>query len=478
MNIQTSKRIMCCLLAVLFLGFCFTRPLAITAHATGAETAAMAGFVGIAPEVGIPLILALLGISAIAANWEDICATVDNLYDSIVTAINDVIVIPAYEYNDRIYVEKDIIETVASAVDTYFGLTYEDAWELGSANFSKMFTYKLSNSSHKLVVWSERTPAYTHQDDGSLAFTIYQPCVIYTYSYGAVSIEDHTKESDYTTISYINTTLVDSTVTPVVPEINTDDTITVVPEEEEEIVVPIAIPDDIPIVESEEEVPVVPVVAETDLTGVLSWLKTIWQAITGLASKIVEPIAVAITAVKTAVNTGITTITDTITETINAIIEWLTSIGASLSDILEWIKTLPASIAQAISTVITDVFVPSADFISEKVDAITSRFAWIAPLVDIAQGLSVDLSSSTPPVVYVHLEDSESEYIKGGTVKFIDMSWYARYKPYGDVILSGFLWALFAWRMYLKIPGIINGVGGSVGHIASSGGYRRKEDGE
>ena len=99
-------------------------------------------------------------------------------------------------------------------------------------------------------------------------------------------------------------------------------------------------------------------------------------------------------------------------------------------------------------------------------------------MVDIAQGLSVDLSSSTPPVVYVHLEDSESEYIKGGTVKFIDMSWYARYKPYGDVILSGFLWALFAWRMYLKIPGIINGVGGSVGHIASSGGYRRKEDGE
>ena len=51
------------------------------------------------------------------------------------------------------------------------------------------------------------------------------------------------------------------------------------------------------------------------------------------------------------------------------------------------------------------------------------------------------------------------------TIPFLDMRWYSRYKATGDLILSGFLWALFAWRMYLKLPGTISGISGTIGRI-------------
>lgn len=489
MTISPTYRIMCCLLAALLLFTFVSRPLEVSA--TGLEAAA-AGFVGIAPEVAIPIILVLLGISVVGKNWDRICNWVEDNFDQFTTWINDETVIPAYNYNGQLYIEQSVIDGVADLVAEFNSFTYDDAWTMGQ-QFTYMYNIALSNSAYDMVVWSNTAP-YIGTSQNEIMCPA--PCVVYMLT-TSQHIYDYRDYNDYklypnyvvpcsisnVTVKDIYVTEVSSVTSPVVDAT----TITVnTPDDEKEKVIPIAPSSSTPYEDSHTLVEVLPNtgtgtesgVTSIDLSGVISWLKSIWQAISNLAAQITSPIVSALTSVKSAITTGVTTITDAITKTIADIIEWLKSMGATLADILEWIKTLPASIAQAISTVITDVFVPSADFISEKVDAITSRFAWITPLVDIAQGLSVDLSSSTPPIVYVHLEDSESEYIKGGTVKFIDMSWYARYKPYGDVILSGFLWALFAWRMYLKIPGIINGVGGSVGHIASSGGYRRKEDGE
>lgn len=42
------------------------------------------------------------------------------------------------------------------------------------------------------------------------------------------------------------------------------------------------------------------------------------------------------------------------------------------------------------------------------------------------------------------------------------MSWYARYKPSVDIILSGILWIVFVWNTFKTLPSIINGVGGQV----------------
>lgn len=184
----------------------------------------------------------------------------------------------------------------------------------------------------------------------------------------------------------------------------------------------------------------------------LTFLKSIYSVLSGLASAIFTPIVDSINVTKTAIITSI-----------ESIIEWLTSIGASLADILTWIQSLPNAIAQAIADVLAAVFVPSEDFLTVKVEALRARFDWINPFIDFAKSLS--FSSAEPPVIYIPLADAEGSYYFGPNMVFVDMSWYARYKAAGDLILSGFFWALFGWRMYLKLPGIINGVAGTVGRF-------------
>ena len=128
------------------------------------------------------------------------------------------------------------------------------------------------------------------------------------------------------------------------------------------------------------------------------------------------------------------------------------------------IQAIPTadSIAQSIGNVIKPIFVPDADFISEKWNAIRSRFDFADSIsssgeliLDVLNGIDPE-----PPVIYVDLGDAEGSYYLGGQVAFLDLRWYERYKPTGDAIISAFLWLVFVWRMFIKLPGIIGGLPG------------------
>jgi len=41
----------------------------------------------------------------------------------------------------------------------------------------------------------------------------------------------------------------------------------------------------------------------------------------------------------------------------------------------------------------------------------------------------------------------------------IDLTWYAKYKPTVDAILSSFIWVVFAYNTFKDLPSIISGVG-------------------
>ena len=124
---------------------------------------------------------------------------------------------------------------------------------------------------------------------------------------------------------------------------------------------------------------------------------------------------------------------------------------------------------------IQNLFVPSEDFLTEKVDSLCDRFSFADSIVRTGQVLFDGLSgiSTEPPVIYVDLGAFEGSYDLGGKVVFVDLHWYSRYKPTVDKIISSFLWACFVWRLLIKLPGIINGASGAVSIVSGSGG---KED--
>lgn len=260
--------------------------------------------------------------------------------------------------------------------------------------------------------------------------------------------------------------------------------------------------------------------SSTDLSGILGWLAKIYNAIVSLAASITAPITTAIseistsikewwdaatTAITTAISdvrtaitsingflmnvlrarieaiysaisafqtkvetlwdTATTTITTAISSAITDIIEWLKSLGATIADILEWLLSLPGILVDAIVEALTAVFVPSDAFIESKVEALRLKFDWIDPLLVYVGNFTGELTGPTPPVIYIHLGDAEGSLSYGGTVAFLDMRWYSRYKATGDAIISGFLWAIFIWRMFMRLPGIINGATGAAGNL-------------
>lgn len=149
--------------------------------------------------------------------------------------------------------------------------------------------------------------------------------------------------------------------------------------------------------------------------------------------------------------------------------EGLSNMIVGLRDILDAIVALPGRIAEAIAEVLanalTKAFAVSDTFIASKVEELTMKY----PYLDTFLALGVDLKGfffslgTKPPIIYIDLGSATGSYLWGGKQAFIDLSWYAQYKPTMDSILSAFLWLWFAWRLYLSLPGLIAGTNGMWG---------------
>ena len=123
-----------------------------------------------------------------------------------------------------------------------------------------------------------------------------------------------------------------------------------------------------------------------------------------------------------------------------------------------------------------EIFVPDEDYISEKVNSIRTRFAFADSIMTTAESISSAVKnsgSSGPPKLTINLGLAESKYDYGGSALALDMSWYARYKPSVDVVLSSIIWVLFVWRVFVHLPNIISGFGGDVVSYAE---YVRSDD--
>lgn len=139
--------------------------------------------------------------------------------------------------------------------------------------------------------------------------------------------------------------------------------------------------------------------------------------------------------------------------------EGITSIG-------EGIAGLATSIVSGLRTMLAELlnflFVPEDGFMDAKVQSLSEEFAFVASIITTGEALTFGLSgvTTTPPIIYIDLGASTGSYNLGGKTVFMDLSWYAEYKPTVDILISAFLWICFIWRLILKLPGIINGMPG------------------
>lgn len=130
-------------------------------------------------------------------------------------------------------------------------------------------------------------------------------------------------------------------------------------------------------------------------------------------------------------------------------------------------------IVAAVSAALSDLFVPDADATKAKLGDMREYFKFKDDIIGAFDDLKTMIFGITPsPILKIPIGAVTSKYNYGfGSYIVIDISWYAPYKQFGDKIILAICWALFIWRLYIKLPGIISGTEGSI--VATDKSYNR-----
>lgn len=113
-----------------------------------------------------------------------------------------------------------------------------------------------------------------------------------------------------------------------------------------------------------------------------------------------------------------------------------------------------------------ELFLPSGDYITEKVNNIRGRFEFADSIISTGERIGLTLGAlngTVPPKIEIKFGSSTGRFNWGGTTFALDMSWFAKYKGTTDTIISGLMFIAFAWRVFVLAPGIINGASGLIG---------------
>ncbi|MGN1327823.1 MAG: hypothetical protein ACI4VQ_07105 [Clostridia bacterium] len=118
-------------------------------------------------------------------------------------------------------------------------------------------------------------------------------------------------------------------------------------------------------------------------------------------------------------------------------------------------------IVDLFSNLLQNLFVPSEERVNGLVDSVKSKFSFIDTVKNTVTDVEDILTGAEDaPGFTIHVKGTQ--FTEEQDIKILDLSWYVSYKDYGDMILTGFIYAMFFWRIYIKLPSIISGAGGGV----------------
>lgn len=126
---------------------------------------------------------------------------------------------------------------------------------------------------------------------------------------------------------------------------------------------------------------------------------------------------------------------------------------------------LEGIISSAVASVLSACFVPDEAAALDKLSDMQDFFRFGDDITAAVTDLKEMLFGITPsPILRIPVGKPASRKYDYGTGSYIiiDISWYAQYKQFGDKVVLAIAWALFLWRLYIKLPGIISGTEGSI----------------
>lgn len=228
-----------------------------------------------------------------------------------------------------------------------------------------------------------------------------------------------------------------------------------------------------------DDIPIAPDIS-TDVSDINTGVQDIAQDAGSLASSAVEWFTTKWEAFTTWLEAAFTRVIELIDAIPGLIVAAVEAVAATVTSIWEWLKETLAGLLEqiiealgvlkawalglidALEALLVKIFVPDLAAIEAAVADLRAQFPFFDSIIATGQYIHAGISSGSPPVIYMHLEDAEGSLAWGGTVAALDMSFYSRYKPAGDLIMSSALITVFAWHTFKRLPGIISGAGSDV----------------
>lgn len=97
-------------------------------------------------------------------------------------------------------------------------------------------------------------------------------------------------------------------------------------------------------------------------------------------------------------------------------------------------------------------------------NTVTSKFDFVTTIKTASDSMK-NLIENTGNAPKLKIRTFKTKYTNEQEQVILDFSWYAPFKAYGDAIITGFVYALFFWRLFISVPNIIKGNAGVVNDV-------------
>lgn len=146
------------------------------------------------------------------------------------------------------------------------------------------------------------------------------------------------------------------------------------------------------------------------------------------------------------------------------------------SGLAESFNSIISNLATGITDFLKYLFVPDINNFNEKFNNVKSFYGFIDGIKSTIQYITNYFYSTTGkvPKITIDLSKAEGKYKYGNEAIALDMTWYSRFKPYGDAIVIGFCYIIFFWTVYRRLPDIISGAGAIVDKTSDITKYTNK----
>ena len=121
---------------------------------------------------------------------------------------------------------------------------------------------------------------------------------------------------------------------------------------------------------------------------------------------------------------------------------------------------------ELLSDLLKKLFIPSEERITALSDIVSSKFSFVTSIKESIEGVQNIINNlGTAPKLTISV--GSTKYTTAQQITVLDFSFYQPFKDLGDLMITGFCYLAFIWRMLLYLPNIISGASVGVSNVYS-----------